>query len=89
MHLANRRQGLPQHRLLFIRQHRQILHRLPGFIEALRAIQKLEQQPAALAVQQAIGQQLRGGQTLLGQQLHTGQLTPELTCGFAADHQLG
>ena len=43
VHLADGRQRLSQHRLLLVCQHRQVLHRTPGFAEALRAVQKLKQ----------------------------------------------
>ena len=89
MHLANGCQRLAQYRHLLVRQYRQRRHRSPGIAQAVGTFKKLEQQPAALAFLQAIGQQLRGGQPLLCQQAHTIQLTLKVTRRLAAHHQFG
>ncbi|MNG01181.1 hypothetical protein D3C84_841480 [compost metagenome] len=89
VHLADRAQRLGQHRPLPIREHRQVLDLFPGIPQALGTFKEIEQQPAALAVLQAVGQQLRRGQTLSGEQAHTVQLTLEMPGRLGADQQLG
>ena len=89
VHLPDRTQGLCQNSLLLIGQYRQSLHGFPGHIEALGVFQKFEQQPAALAFLQTVGQQQRGGQALIGQQTHAIEFTLKIARGFRADHQLG
>ncbi len=59
MQLANGCQGFAEHRLLGIAQRRLGLHRTPGVTEALRRVEVVEQQPAALALLQPVGQQRR------------------------------
>ena len=89
VHLPDRAQRLCQYVLLLICQDRQTLHRFPGHIQALGVFQKLEQQPAALAFLQTVGQQQGRGQPLLGQQTHAIELALKIARSFRAHHQLG
>ena len=66
------------------------LHRTPGVTEALRRVEVVEQQPAALAPLQPVGQQRRGGGQPLGrEQTRPFQFALEMPCGLAAHQQLG
>ncbi|CRQ76465.1 hypothetical protein PAERUG_E16_London_17_VIM_2_04_14_02402 [Pseudomonas aeruginosa] len=89
MQLANGCQGFAEHRLLGIAQRRLGLHRTPGVTEALRRVEVVEQQPAALALLQPVGQQRRGGQPLGREQTRPFQFALEMPCGLAAHQQLG
>ncbi|MNL24392.1 hypothetical protein D3C87_1458230 [compost metagenome] len=60
---------------------------LPRIAEAFSAFQKLEQQPATLAVLEAIGQQQRCGQALSSEQAHAVQLTLKMPRSLAAHQQ--
>ncbi|MCY1453296.1 hypothetical protein D9M71_702780 [compost metagenome] len=75
--------------MLLVSQHRQVFHRGPGIGQAFGAVEELEQQPAALAFLEAVGQQLGRGQALLGQQLHALQFTLEMPGSIATDQQFG
>ena len=66
-----------------------MLDLFPGIPQALGAFEEIEQQPAALAFLQAIGQQLRRGQALIGEQAHAVQFTLKMPRRLAADQQLG
>ncbi|MNE63382.1 hypothetical protein D3C80_1587280 [compost metagenome] len=74
---------------MLIGQHRQVFHLLPGITEALGTFKELKQQPATLAVFQAVSQQQRRGQALGGEQSHTVQLALEMSRRLAAHQQLG
>ena len=87
VHLAHGGQGIAKHRLLLVGQRREIFHRFPNIPQALRLLQKLEQQPAALAFLQPVGQQQRRGQALFCQRLYAVALTLEMPRGFGADQQ--
>ena len=89
MHLADRAQRFGQHGCLLIGQHRQVFDLFPGIPQAFGALKEIEQQPAALAFLQAIGQQQWRGQALIGEQAHAVQLTLKMPRGFAADQQFG
>ncbi|MNI73597.1 hypothetical protein D3C73_1296170 [compost metagenome] len=52
-------------------------------------LKEIKQQPATLAVFQAVGQQLRRGQALVGKSAHAVQFTLKMPCSLAADQQLG
>lgn len=89
MQLANGRKGFAEHRSLGIVQRRPGLHGTPGVAEALRRLEVVEQQPAALAFLQSVGQQRRGGQSLGREQARPFQFALEMPCGLAAHQQLG
>jgi len=74
---------------LFVSQYRQRRNGIPGITQAVRALKKLEQQPATLTFLQAIGQQLRRGQALLSQQAHPVQLALKVARRLGTHHQLG
>ena len=89
MHLRHRSQCLAQHLLLLVCQQRQVLHFGPGVGQAEGTLKKLEQQPAALALAQAICQKPRRGQPLPGKQAHALQLTLKVPRSAVAHQQLG
>ncbi|MNF32883.1 hypothetical protein D3C84_136840 [compost metagenome] len=89
MQPGHQRQGLAEHGLLIIRQQRLPLDRAPGVPQTLGVIEVVEQQPAALAFAQAIGQQQRRRQALPGEQAGAVQFTLEGARRLAADQQLG
>ncbi|MNE64249.1 hypothetical protein D3C80_1596530 [compost metagenome] len=89
MQRGDGRQRLADHHLLGIGQRRLAFYRAPGVPQALGTVEVFEQQPAALAFLQAIDQQLRRDQSLLGQQSRTIQLALEMPGRLAADQQLG
>ena len=61
----------------------------PGVGQALGPFQKLEQQPATLTVLQAVGEQQRGSEALLGEQAHALEFALEMSRGVATHQQLG
>ncbi|MNL27410.1 hypothetical protein D3C87_1490010 [compost metagenome] len=87
--LTNRAQCIGQDRRLLIRQQGQLLDLLPGLPQALGAFKVIKQQPAALAFFQAVGQQLRRGQALGGEQTHAIQFTLKMPCSLATNQQFG
>ena len=89
MHLGNRAQRFGEHGGLFVRQWRQVFDGEPSVGQALGPLDKFKQQPTALAVLQAIGQQQRCGQALLSQQAYTCKLTLKMPRRLAAHQQLG
>ncbi len=89
VHVRDSRERFAQHQVLFVGQHRQAFHRRPGIGQALSAVEEFEEQPAALAFLEAVGQQLRCGQAMFGQQFHTLQFALEMPGGVAAHQQLG
>ncbi|MOA41464.1 hypothetical protein D3C78_1634260 [compost metagenome] len=89
MQLRDGTQGFGQYRRLVIGQQWQVLDLLPGVPQALGVFQQLEQQPAAFAFLQAIGQQQRRRQPLLRQQANALQLSLEMPGRLAAHQQLG
>jgi len=89
MHAGDRVQRFGEHSGLLIGQRRQAFDRLPGIGQAFGAVDKLKQQPAALAFLQTVGQQQRRGQALFGQQAHAVELTLKMPRRLAAHQQLG
>lgn len=89
MHVRHRSERFAQHQVLLVSQHWQVFHRRPGIGQAFGTVEELEQQPATLAFLEAIGQQLRRGQTLLGQQLHALQFALEMPRSIPTDQQFG
>ncbi|MNO55777.1 hypothetical protein D3C76_462750 [compost metagenome] len=89
MHLSDRAQRLGQHRPLPIGQYGLLLHLLPGVAQAFGMLKEIKQQPATLAVLQAIGQQLRRGQPLGREQAHAIEFTLKMPCSLVADQQFG
>ncbi|MCY1173833.1 hypothetical protein D9M73_140110 [compost metagenome] len=89
MHLTDCTQRLGQHRPLSIGQYGLLLNLLPGVAQAFGMLKEIKQQPATLAVFQAVGQQLRRGQALVGKSAHAVQFTLKMPCSLAANQQLG
>ncbi|MNZ41717.1 hypothetical protein D3C78_592730 [compost metagenome] len=89
VHLRHCGQGFAQHQVLFVGQHRQVRHLVPGIGQAFGAVEELEQQPATLTFLEPVGKQLWRCQALFGQQLHTLQLTLKMARSIAAYQQLG
>ncbi|MNS70478.1 hypothetical protein D3C72_1038220 [compost metagenome] len=89
VHVRHCGERLAQHQVLLVGQYRQALHCRPGIGQAFGAVEEFEQQPAALAFLEAVGQQLGRGQALLGQQLHALQFALEMSCSVTTDQQLG
>ncbi|MNE38565.1 hypothetical protein D3C80_1324690 [compost metagenome] len=89
VHLANGGQCFGQDRCLLVHQNGLCFNLLPGITEAFGAFKKLEQQPTALTVFQAISQQQWRRQTLSSEQTHALELTLKMSRGLAAHQQLG
>ncbi len=56
VHVRHSRERFAQYQVLLVRQHWQVFHCGPGIGQALGTVKELEQQPAALAFLEAVGQ---------------------------------
>ncbi|MNZ51537.1 hypothetical protein D3C78_693530 [compost metagenome] len=78
-----------EYRTLRFAEQRLRRRRTPGVPQALGAVEKFEQQPAALARREAFTQQRRRAQPLLGQQARARAFAGEVALGLGAHQQLG